>query len=411
MSKIKYYNNNTKKWEYAETGGVPQRGIDYWTDQDVKPLYDFVDQGVLDLTGQCRLCITIQSNQTNKSAIEGLEMEVALPNGYVAVKRSGETIMFPPGDVRVVFPEIRGYSKPEDQIIKHMPGSVNRKFTYAGEVVTVNPVTDGVQGGYSYTVDAENMIPLTEGALAGAIVSGVTQWLVPCGTTLTVTPEQVDGYRSSVVRYVPSNPEGTVTMEWFYQPNGPFIMDTDGKLWYPENWDWSATPDCVVIVTDEHKFGIALTENSSTLQVGYNSYEESMTEISSTDEAKLDFNGHDHSAILRNLSSSTSLAAGWCYNFQFPSRDRGYLGSAGEWWMVINNKEAINNALATVGGEALFENSSYWTSSYYKKSTDSSGSVSYLFWNAYSSQYSNGLQVVNVTYQYSVRAFKRITVI
>lgn len=150
---------------------------------------------------------------------------------------------------------------------------------------------------------------------------------------------------------------------------GVYIEDIDGNLYIRSTWDSSKTPNSIVVVSYECNVRLALTENSSTMQI-HSSYsgelEKYMTAISDSSKAKADYNGKENTANIMKLQSSTSYAAGYCNNFTFPDgKTKGHLPSLGELWTLYQNKAEVDACLSACGGTAMNTSSYYWSSTFW----------------------------------------------
>lgn len=155
--------------------------------------------------------------------------------------------------------------------------------------------------------------------------------------------------------------------------NGIYIHTVDNQLYTENEWDGSTIPNGIGVITSECAFVIALDNISSSKKWDPNVITDSSYQPSggvlvegvttSTDSAtvKADFNGKTNTeAIIATLLSSETYAANGCYQFLFPNKEEGYLGSAGEWQAVIDNMAEINSALNKCNAVSL--SSEYWTS-------------------------------------------------
>ena len=161
--------------------------------------------------------------------------------------------------------------------------------------------------------------------------------------------------------------------------NGIYIQATDGLLYTEADWDGTKTPNGIAVITDNCRFVMALTDaHTSYCQWGGYGTEVSSI-VTTTDEstAMTDYDGDlNTTAILGQLgdSSSAAPAAYYCHSYTFPDDSTGYLGAAGEWQAVLDNKDAITSALSKCGGTSM--NSYYWTSTQY-----SSILSWFMYWN------------------------------
>ena len=106
------------------------------------------------------------------------------------------------------------------------------------------------------------------------------------------------------------------------------------------------------------------------------------------DEAVLDYNGANNTqTIISLLGTDKAPAAEACVAYTFPNGKKGYLGAAGEWQLVFNNKEAVESAMEIIGGIAIGNS---WTSTGFGGS-----SVWCMFWSG-KSEVKNKEEVSNV---------------
>lgn len=143
-------------------------------------------------------------------------------------------------------------------------------------------------------------------------------------------------------------------------------MHNNGALWKLENWNTgnNSLAIGVCVVTNQHSFMIAKRDTTSSLW-GSNI---SITGITSNEgnygKAKLDYDGYANTQqILLIERDKRNCAAYVCSNYIL--RDYpilyGYLGSAGEWWLIHLNINEINRALELIGGVRITIGD-YWTS-------------------------------------------------
>ena len=360
MAKTKYYNKDTQKWEYAETGCIPVRGTHYWIAQDLKPLHDYISNRVMATAEVCFLTVSVTSNQPDKSVLEGLMLSVTLPDGRAAEMAAGSVIAFTEGSVTVQFPEVTGYRKPDNVSVSYAKGSVTQQVTYLAEEVTVNALVDGTASSdYTYEVSGDGIVCLTG---SGTSFTGVTKWLVPHGVTMTVTPSSVDGYTTSAVTHTASGVTGSVSVEWSEIRLGVFIEDTTGKLWAIDGWDGSATFNSVAVINETHSFGIAkehlaACNFSPMTHVGFGTFNGvtyNRTGYTSITAAYSDMNGEGNTdLIISSQGSGSTYVAQKCKAYSFANGKNGYLMAAGEYKMIVDNITEINSAMTKVGGSEV----------------------------------------------------------
>lgn len=152
--------------------------------------------------------------------------------------------------------------------------------------------------------------------------------------------------------------------------SGVYIQDVNGKLWKTEEWDYSAKPNAIAVITKETKFLIALSQSAMRLSNSdHTPLENHMFETSFSSVAKGDYNGVGNTANILKAQSNASFAAGYCKGFTFPDKKtRGYLPSLGQLYLAYQNKAAVDSALSACGGTAMiYSKTAYWI--YYWSST------------------------------------------
>ena len=150
--------------------------------------------------------------------------------------------------------------------------------------------------------------------------------------------------------------------------NGVYIEATTGELFTANKWTGSLTPNSVVVIQDEVRFRIALTQSSSTMKI-HSSYdgalENYMTEISDLAQAKLDMKSAENTANIMKLQSGTGFAAGYCNSFTFPDgKTKGLLPALGWWQTAYDNKAAVDACLAACGATAMDTSNHHWASTF-----------------------------------------------
>lgn len=150
--------------------------------------------------------------------------------------------------------------------------------------------------------------------------------------------------------------------------NGVYIEATNGELFTADKWTGSLTPNSVVVIQDEVRFRIALTQSSSKIQIHSSpsgTLENYMTAISDSSQAKLDMKSAENTANIMKLQSETGYAAGYCNSFTFPDgKTKGLLPALGWWQTACDNKAAVDACLAACGATAM-GTSHYWASTFW----------------------------------------------
>ena len=151
--------------------------------------------------------------------------------------------------------------------------------------------------------------------------------------------------------------------------NGVYIEATNGELFTSDKWTGSLTANSVVVIQDEVRFRIALTQSSSAKKI-HSSYdgalENYMTAISDTAQAKLDMKSAENTANIMKLQSETGYAAGYCNSFTFPDgKTKGLLPALGWLQTAYDNKATVDACLAACGATAMDTSNYHWASTFW----------------------------------------------
>lgn len=150
--------------------------------------------------------------------------------------------------------------------------------------------------------------------------------------------------------------------------NGVYIEATNGELFTSDKWTGSLTPNSVVVIQDEVRFRIALTQHSimkihSSVSGALEKY---MTAINDTAQAKLDMKSAENTANIMKLQSGKGYAAGYCNSFTFPDgKTKGLLPALGWLQTAYDNKAAVDACLAACGATAMITTNYYWASTFW----------------------------------------------
>ena len=191
--------------------------------------------------------------------------------------------------------------------------------------------------------------------------------------------------------------------------NGVWIETIGHKYCLPDDWDSLNTANSIAVVTDAHKFRIALQDASSRMKMSnhfmdpWDTYLSGTTNSGITNEtvALTDYSGATNTQlIVTKCQSSTEYAAGWCNAYTFPDGSKGYLPSLGELNLALQNNAAVDAALTKCGGTALGYNW-YWSSTFGGVRGGVNRNTCWeLYWDDY-----NGVRQDYLHYDYPVRAF------
>lgn len=173
--------------------------------------------------------------------------------------------------------------------------------------------------------------------------------------------------------------------------SGVYIAVQSGKLINPDEYDSTTeTAVGVAVIDPKANFIIGLNQTASipwgtSSQGLYGADIPGLTNCNNSTAAKTDTNGVANTNAITAIYSDTNCAAGLAKSQSITYGNNsltGYLGSAGEWQIVLNNGEAVKSAMVIAGGNCFQVNS---TSLYYWSSTEYS---SYYAWAAH--QYWSG---------------------
>ena len=150
--------------------------------------------------------------------------------------------------------------------------------------------------------------------------------------------------------------------------NGVYIEATNGELFTADKWTGSLTPNSVVVIQDEVRFRIALTQSSNMMKIHSShdgTLENYMTAINDVAQAKLDMKSAENTANIMKLQSGTGYAAGYCNSFTFPDgKTKGLLPALGWLQTAYDNKAAVDACLAACGATAMDTSNYHWASTF-----------------------------------------------
>ena len=153
--------------------------------------------------------------------------------------------------------------------------------------------------------------------------------------------------------------------------SGVYIAVQSGKLINPDEYDSTTeTAVGVAVIDPKANFIIGLNHTASipwgTSAQGLFTDISGLTNYNSPETAATDMDGIANTEVITAIYSGTDCAAGLAKSQTITYGDltlTGYLGSAGEWQIVINNYEVVKSVAATIGGNILQSTPlCYWTS-------------------------------------------------
>lgn len=358
--------------------------------------------------------ITLATDQSSHSILKGTTFTVTYGNYTKSYTWNGTalTIKIPAYvEYTITFSGVANYTTPVSVTYTAQAGnSRTLNITYKSALETLTVTVSGLSSGFVVSV-----VNASTGETIDSQSTAIKTYTIADGIKYYVKASSVNGYvassdSSTYTAVAGSNRSVTIAYtahSGTQSPtNGVYIQDTDGYFHTTDAWDGTYTADCVAVITDSCRFGIALTEAPDTMQI-HSSYsdplENYITAISDESEAVFDYDGAANTANIMKLQSGTDYAAGWCNAFSFPSGKKGFLPSLGQMWTVQYNKDAVDAALAKADGTAIGINTYYWTSTFWGVATGGYRRIWLIYWsNSVSANVGGG---GNVTGSNQVRAF------
>lgn len=148
------------------------------------------------------------------------------------------------------------------------------------------------------------------------------------------------------------------------QPSGVYIQHIDGELYTTDEWTARgfSNEDANGVAVGQGDISFVVSKEKSVSLLRWCSDTENAVEglavISNAADAEKDYNGVANTALIAGID--TSEAANYCANYTFPNGAKGYLPALGEVAILYANEQAVNKALALIGGVSL--DTTQWSS-------------------------------------------------
>lgn len=314
------------------------------------------------------MSITLTSNQGTDATLNAgtnVVVKCGTINKTLIWKGSTLTQKIPTGQAYTITPAaLSGYKTPTAKTGTATGTSMSESMQYQTELVTVTVNTDNSVScsGQKVTING------TEYTYSNPIAVKI-----PFGTSYSVSVNGKAGFTSPDAQSFTANQASrSVTMTYLEIKRGIFILDTDGNLVKRADWNTGNNSKAVgvAVLSDNCKFVISTTENSSNIQWG--GYGTTISNIVTTTDAataKKDYLGSGNTdKIIAQLGSGNAPAADYCRGVTFKHGKKGYLGSLGEWQEAYNNKAEIDACMSLIGGTAINTSYYHWTSTQYSSS-------------------------------------------
>lgn len=311
------------------------------------------------------MSITLTSNQGTDATLNAgtnVVVKCGTINKTLIWKGSTLTQKIPTGQAYTITPAaLSGYKTPTAKTGTAIRTSMSESMQYQTELVTVTVNTDNSVScsGQKVTING------TEYTYSNPIAVKI-----PFGTSYSVSVNGKAGFTSPDAQSFTANQASrSVTMTYLEIKRGIFILDTDGNLVKRADWNTGNNSKAVgvAVLSDNCKFVISTTENSSNIQWGgYGTTISNIVTTTDTATAKKDYLGSGNTdKIITQLGSGNAPAADYCRGVTFKHGKKGYLGSLGEWQEAYNNKAEIDACMSLIGGTAINTSYYHWTSTQY----------------------------------------------
>jgi hypothetical protein len=301
-----------------------------------------------------RINLTLQTNQASHTDLNGANFTISYGSYSKNYIWGGTTLTIEiPAHIEysIHFGDVNGYATPSDLNYTAQAGN-SRNVTpkYQTEVVSVTLSADNSQSVNGQIVTINGTKHTWNGA---TIIQKVA-----FGTKYTVSVNDKEGYTKPADQTFTANQASrNVLMKYEEIKLGVFIQATDGSLIKASEWNGSKTPNGVALLTDKCSLVMARKPLSDKYEFGGKGTIMEGVFSGNYSSAIKDYNG------INNTKNMTSLpAANACYVYRFPNGKNGYLGAAGEWFYINENRAEIFEAFSKLGNPVPDEGV-YWTSS------------------------------------------------
>ena len=200
---------------------------------------------------------------------------------------------------------------------------------------------------------------------------------IKVGTQITVTPNAIGNLVAEPQTFTWTGFRHECSFA-FAMDAGVYIQHVNGSLYTESEWTAGgyANSDAngVALLSETAPAFVIAKADASSSKLRWGGYGKTVPDIVTTDTrsvAVLDFDGASNTTKIINFLAGTNdgyvdgaPAAEACANYTFPSGQKGYLPTAGEWKAAYDNKSAVVSAMSLIGGTAI-RGSNYWSSTQY----------------------------------------------
>ena len=191
---------------------------------------------------------------------------------------------------------------------------------------------------------------------------------VASGLEVTVSVSDVTGYKTPAEQKFMTAMSNIreVKMEYKEQKLGIFILETDGTMTEPENWNKGNSSTVLGVFVGGENCSFVLAPEGEERQWSSGSFLYPGVKNESTEDAPInDFDGIGNTKkIIDALPNDTSNVAYYCNQYEFKNGKKGYLFALGEAMLVYINKDKINTAYTRLQSVTVIDSFDlgFWTS-------------------------------------------------
>ena len=191
---------------------------------------------------------------------------------------------------------------------------------------------------------------------------------VASGLEVTVSVSDVTGYKTPAEQKFMTAMSNIreVKMEYKEQKLGIFILETDGTMTEPENWNKGNSSTVLGVFVGGENCSFVLAPEGEERQWSSDSFLYPGVKNESTEDAPInDFDGIGNTKkIIDAFPNDTSNAAYYCNQYEFKNGKKGYLFALGEAMLAYINKDKINTAYTRLQSVTVTDSFDFgfWTS-------------------------------------------------
>lgn len=191
---------------------------------------------------------------------------------------------------------------------------------------------------------------------------------VASGLEVTVSVSDVTGYKTPAEQKFMTAISNIreVKMEYKDQKLGIFILETDGTMTEPENWNKDNNSTVLGVYVRGENCSFVLAPEGEERQWSDGSFLYPGVKNESTEDAPInDFDGIGNTKkIIDALPNDTSNVAYYCNQYEFKNGKKGYLFALGEAMLAYINIDKINTAYRRLQNNTVINSlgSGFWTS-------------------------------------------------